>query len=53
MGLISSTDERKKQVFTSTIKNLIKIAKEEDDNGNHAHAEEIHQVIRKYKEGIA
>jgi len=52
LGIESSDNKRKKQVFAHTIKNLIKIAQEADDNGNHKHAEEIHKVIRKYKERI-
>jgi len=48
----SSSSERKKKVFTSVMKNLIKMAAEMDSKGNYQSAEEIHKVIRKYKEGI-
>jgi len=47
------SDKRKKQVFSNVIKNLIGIAKEQDDTGNFKHAEEIHRVIRKYRERIS
>jgi hypothetical protein len=45
-----ASDERSKKVFSNTMKNLIKIAKDVDDKGNSEHAEEIHKVIRKYIE---
>jgi len=47
-----ASDKRKKQVFANVIKNLIRIAKEQDDTGNYTHSEEIHRVIRKYRERI-
>jgi len=41
--------ERIEDIIGTTVKNLIKIASELDDNGKDAAAEEIHKIIRKYQ----
>jgi hypothetical protein len=45
-GLIESEDE--KDIFASTIKRLVVIAKKLDNEGNHKDSEEVHKIIRKY-----
>ena len=42
----------KKNLVSTTLKNLIKIAEELDKEGKTDEAEEIHKVIRKYEEEI-
>ena len=39
-------------LFSSTLKNLVKIAKDLDDDGKGNASEEVHKIIRKYQKGI-
>jgi hypothetical protein len=50
LKMSGNVDEKK--VLSSTVKNLIRIAQDMDDSGNYKHAEEVHKVIRKYKDKL-
>jgi hypothetical protein len=47
-----SKNVNEKKVLSGTIKNLIRIAKDMDDSGSYKDAEEVHKVIRKYKDKL-
>jgi hypothetical protein len=40
------------ELLSNTVKNLIKVARELDDEGKGEAAEEVHKVIRKYQKRI-
>ena len=47
--IYTSKEDLLKKVYSSSLKSLIAIAKEMDNKGKFAAAEEIHKIIRKYK----